>query len=231
MSSSSRSPLPHRHAFTLLELVLVLAILGLLGAIGWGTLRSRVPRYRLVEAGSLLAQSVQTLRMTAITSSRETRLVLVEPDPAAADPSVWGGAWWMQAGNRSVASTAWEYLPIDAADGLDDEQGEGIVDLGRGGNHRMPGVGLARWEALSGPGTGNADAIVFNPRGWVGNPATDFDDNGYISLKLVNKQALATGFEDAIYVRIARSGYVRMESTLGQKPSGAATTGGVSHES
>ncbi|MBN1336342.1 MAG: prepilin-type N-terminal cleavage/methylation domain-containing protein [Deltaproteobacteria bacterium] len=206
-----------RRALTLLELLLVLAILGTLAAIGWGSLRAQVPRYRLVEAGSLLAENVQTLRVSAITSSRETRLVLDEADPDPGDASSWGGSWWMQAGNRSAGSTAWEFLPIDADDGTDDDQGEGRVDIGRDGNHRMPGVGLARWAPLKGPGTENGDAIVFTPRGWVANPAADFDAQGYITLQLVNKRAEGD-LEDAVLVRIARSGYVRMESTLGADP-------------
>ncbi len=226
-----RSPLFDRRALTLLELLLVLGILATLAAIGWGTLRAHVPRYRLVEAGTLLAESVQALRMAAITSDRETRLVLAEPDPDPGDPAAFGGHWWMQAGNRPAGSTAWEYLPIDADDGADDDRGEGTVDLGRGGNHRMPGVGLARWDPLEGPGTGNAEAIVFTPRGWVGNPPGDFDAQGYISLRLVNKRALASGLDDAVYVRVARSGYVRMESTLSRSRDVTAARGGAAHES
>lgn len=211
------APQPGRgHGFTLIELILVVSILGVISALAWGTLHSQMPRYRLVRAANELAEDVSNLRMTAISSNIETRFVVERTDTDITDPDTWGGAWRLQAGNASANSMRWEDLPIDATkDGTDDETGEGSVDIGPGGNRECRGIGLDLQEDLSGPSVGNSGSVVFTPRGWVANPAEDFDGSGYITLRLVNKLALSKGLEEEIHVRIARSGYVRLESSLG----------------
>ncbi len=211
---------------------MVVAILGVMAALAWGSLRDNIPRYRLISASRELAEDVANLRMLAITSNREARLVLEEFDPDGSDPDVYGGAWRLQAGDASTNSRRWEDLPIDAdVDGSDDQQGGGPVDLGPGGNRESPGVGLATMEALRGPGTGNGNAVVFTPRGWLSNPAGDFDANGYITLRLVNKSALSKGYADEVYVRIARSGYVRLESTASPESGTVGTSESSTHGS
>ena len=74
---------------------------------------------------------------------------------------------------------------------------------------------MAPWESLAGPGVNNADAIVFGPRGHVINPASDFGDDGTITLMLVNKRALLDGTEDTVSLKVSRSGLVRMVSSIG----------------
>ena len=100
-------------------------------------------------------------------------------------------------------------------DGSDDQVARGQVDLSGQGADGISGVSLKPWGQLSGPGSRNLDSIVFSPRGYVINPATDFDSDGYITLTLINKQATAYGLDDSVDIRIARSGMVRMESSLG----------------
>ena len=199
----------------MLELLLVVSILGIISALAWGSLRNLMPRYRLVGAANELAEDIASLRMTAISTNLETRIVVEELDADPSDPTSWGGAWRLQAGNRSSNSSRWEDLPVDAQeDGTDDQQGEGPVDIGPDGNRPARGVGLGLDSVLAAPGTGNDNSVVFTPRGWVSNPAEDFDGRGYITLRLVNKPAIARGLEDEVHVRIARSGYVRLESTM-----------------
>jgi hypothetical protein len=187
----------------------------------------------MIGVAKRLSKDIENLRMLAVASDVETRLVLEAPDPDQSNPASYGGSWRRQAGNLSALSTSWEDLPIDAqVDGNDDERGEGLVSLGADGNLPSSGVGLAEWDALTGPGNGNAESIVFSPRGWVTNPATDFDSQGYITLRIVNKVALGKGIADEVHVRVARSGFIRLESTLGPEPNenplgtGGSTTNG-----
>jgi len=210
-------------AFTLVELVLVIAIIGIVSAVAWGSLRDQMPRYRLVKAANELAEDIAHLRMQAINANVETRFLVEQLDLDASDPGSWGGAWRLQAGNASSNSDAWEDLPIDAQfDGTDDQTGEGPVDIGPGGNRESKGVGLSLDTTLGGPSYGNGNAVVFTPRGWVANPAEDFDSNGYITFRLVNKQALIKGLDEVVHVRVARSGYVRLETTSGTDPQGGS---------
>jgi len=202
--------------FTLVELLLVLSIIGIISAVAWGSLRDQMPRYRLVRAASELAEDVAHLRMLAITSNLETRFLVEQLDDDLTDPGSWAGAWRLQAGNASANSDSWEDLPIDAVkDGVDDQTGEGPVDIGPGGNRESRGVGLDLEQTLGGPSYGNGNSVVFTPRGWVANPAEDFDSNGYITFRLVNKRALYKGLDEVVHVRIARSGYVRLETMAG----------------
>lgn len=221
-----RTPKTRRKGHTLLELAIVVAILGIIAAMGVGLVSDLIPRYRLVQTARRLEADIQTLRNAAITLGRETRLVLVTGDSAWEDPSTPGaGAWALQVGNRGVGSTTWEYYPPDAEeDGTDDDTTGGRVDIGEGGAQQALGVALAPWDTLSGPGTGNADALVFSPRGWLQNPSTDFGHGGWLTLTLVNKHALAQGVDDHIELRVARSGYLQVVSSLGHEREGSAGT-------
>lgn len=200
----------------MLELGFVLFMISFFSAIGWGTIRDDLPRFRMIGVSKDFASDLDMLRISAISNNHEMRLLLVDADPEGENPESSGGIWKLQAGNSSNQSSSWEDFPIDAnEDGSDDQTGLGTVDIGETGNRRSRGVGLADWGSLSGPGSGNTDAIVFTPRGWVSNPASDFDSQGYITLRFINKTALGHGITDEVHVRIARSGYVRLESTLG----------------
>jgi prepilin-type N-terminal cleavage/methylation domain-containing protein len=212
-----------RRGFTVLELVIVLTLLSVISALAWGSIRSQLPRYRLVRAANELAEDVANLRMTAISNNLETRFLVERTDRQLNDLATWGGAWRLQAGNASSNSSRWEDLPIDATrDGSDDQRGEGAIDMGPGGNRSIRGVAFDVVGRLTGPAHSNSNAVVFTPRGWVANPAEDFDSSGYITFRLVNKYALDRGLEEEIHVRIARSGYVRLESSLGGDVRGEA---------
>ncbi len=215
---------PHRAGFTLIELAVVLAILVVVAAVGWGTMRSHLPRFRLVRAGKALKGDLMYLRNYAISSSRETRLRFVSTGgDCAGDFDAWGGAWALEVGNRSSASTAWEFLPQDAVeDGTDDDQSEGTVDLGSGPTASR-NVCLVGWSEIGGPGSGNADAVVFSPRGRLTNPGSDFSEgSGWIVVDLVNQSAARQGLDDSLQVMVNRVGNVNLVSSLSD-PSATAT--------
>ena len=220
-----------RSGFTLLEIATALVIISILTAIGFSTLKSFIPRYRLIQASKELQEDLMSLRMSAIDQNSETRLLLTGADDdwsTAGAPSM--GSWELQGGNRPLLSNRWDTYPLDLeGDGTDDAQGEGLVDIARGGIRSRRGVSLVPWGTLSGPGSGNDDSVVFSPRGWVTNPADDFDEDGYITLTLVNKIGLAEGVDDHVQVRISRAGMVRLQSSLGHDlGGGAAGTGSAS---
>lgn len=206
-----------REAFTLIELVIVLSLIMVISALGVGSVYELLPRFRMVKVARGLQSDISALRNTAITSNREVRLLLVDADAnwnTPDDASV--GEWWMQVGNRQVGSGRWDTLPLDSqTDGTDDVASVGVVRITVGGEDAANGVSLKPWDAIVGPGSSNTDAIVFSPRGWVTNPPSDFGSDGYITLTLVNKMAFKHGYEDSITLRVAQSGMVLVDSTLG----------------
>lgn len=170
----------------------------------------------------MLYNDIVTLRTLAVDSNRETRLLLVEGDVALDPGDAQHGAWRLQIGDKSSGSTEWDTLPADV-DGVFDES-EGIRSLEPDGEQESVGVSLAAWSGL------DDDAIVFTPRGWVGNPADNFD-GGYITLSIVNKRALADGVDERATIKLARSGFCRLE--LGDRsalPSGQVGVVGAGGE-
>lgn len=213
-------------------MVVALAIFTVLLAVGWASSQQQLPRFRAVQAAKELQGDLVTLRNTAISTGRETRLVLTEAGgDCGADPDAWGGSWTMEVGDRSRRSESWELMPLDADDGTDDDQSQGSADLGPDGNRQARGVCLDEWQALEGPGSGNDDAIVFSPRGWVANPGTDFDASGFIELELVNQDATRRGVDDRLIVRLSRSGVVRLISSHDPDDTSKAGTAASSSES
>lgn len=208
-----------RQGFTLLELMVAIALLGFIAAIGWSSMSDQLPRFRMIRAARLLKSDMTNLRNLAVQSNRETRIRFTEPGGGdCADPDSEGGSWEMAIGDRSSGSQSWDLLPDDAfEDGTDDQQGEAVTSLFETGNHRAAGVCLKDWDSLTGPGTGNADAVVFSPRGWVTNPGEDFSSSGYIEFTLANQEANRKGIADEASVVVFRSGMIRMVSSLGQE--------------
>ncbi|MDP2306848.1 MAG: GspH/FimT family pseudopilin [Pseudomonadota bacterium] len=195
-----------RSGHTLVELAVAIAIVGILAGMGWSAIQPEVDRFRMLKAARMLHSDLQSLRAMAIATNRETRIVFTVADDALDPADVQVGEWLLQAGDRSNASVEWDTLPID--DGTSGSEGE--RSLSPGGADETPHVSLARWPTLVGPGTDNADAIVFSPRGWVANPAKDFAD-GYVALRIVNKRALGRGAVEEVTLRVSRGGLTRLE--------------------
>lgn len=191
-----------------------MAVILILGALGYGSMRDQLPRFRTVKAAKQLRDDLLDLRELAVNTNRETRLVLVSSPGGCTDGVSWGGAWTKQIGNSSRGSDRWDTLPEDALeDGTDDDDSEGRIDIGADGNREAADACLRRWEPLVGPGgVGSDDSIVFSPRGWVRNPARDFGTTGYISLTMVNADSVRRGSADEVSVLVSRAGMVRLSS-------------------
>lgn len=213
-----------RAGFTLVELLFVVVLIGVIVAVGMGSVKDLMPRFRMVKVGQDLRQDLMQLQVTAVETGRETRLLLVESDSAWETPGVGNaGSWKLQVGDKFQGSTQWDTLPIDALeDGTDDATALGTVDIAAGANEEARDVSLVPWTGITN------DAIVFSPRGTVVNRNGDFGTDGYIELSLINKAALEDDVEDAVTLNIARSGYVTLTSKLGARDAGRVGTGATS---
>lgn len=197
-----------RRGFTLIELMIVVAIIVALAALGLGSLQELVPRFRARRAAYDLAEAIGQARDLAILHGRETRVTLVDYDPAWEDPdSANRGSWTVAVGNRTMNSTAWDLLPFDSlSDGVDDDASEGTYDLSISGQQYLKGVSLVEPDITD---------ITFTPRGWLGNDPTDILTGGFVELKMANKVAIGRGVDDYWVVRIYRGGMVRVEPSQG----------------
>lgn len=189
-----------RKAFTLIELLIVVAIIGIVSAVGYTQASVLIPRYRCYQAAREFASTIQMIRQRAATDGVEHRIFLSLYDPDYLDETTGNqGIYYVQSGNDSMGSSAWNTL-----------QGEGTIDL----SETSPKVSLVPWSALSGPTystASNENCIVISPRGWLVNPNSDFDSNGYIVVEFINKQALQRDVVETYQVKIARSGMVRLD--------------------
>ncbi|MDP6931990.1 MAG: prepilin-type N-terminal cleavage/methylation domain-containing protein [Myxococcota bacterium] len=202
--------------FTMIELVITVSIFCILATIGWSSTRQYLPRYRMIQVAKSIQSDLARLQGLSVQANRETRLLLTAAG-SCSDSDGYGGTWELQVGDRSRGSRSWELLPADAFDdGSDDDQSEGRVDIGDDGEDKARGVCLEEWGTIAGPGTGNQDAIVYSPRGWLRNPASDFGTSGYLAVTLVNQVAANAGVEDEVEVLVARSGMTRLQTSLGE---------------
>lgn len=208
-----------RRGYTLVELAITLGIITILAAAGYGSIRGHLPRFRLVGVGKTLRGDLMTARNLALSTNRQVRVRLTGSGGDCSDFAVYGGSWQLEIGDKSLRSSKWDVLPSDLVEtGADTDQSEGIRDIGPDGVKDAPHICLRTWDPLTGPGTGNDDAVVFSPRGWVENPADDFDSRGYIVLTFVNQEAALDGVTDEVTVTVSRAGVVHLTTDASALP-------------
>ncbi len=207
-----------KSGFTLIELAIVIALILIMASFAIWSTSELLPRWRARQAAMSLAAHVQECRAQAVQANRECMVWFIECDgDVDASCSGDGGTWYVAVGDKNLNSTSWDYLPFDSeADGTDDDQSQGLIDIGDKNNaYYARNVGMSYWGAsIGGPGSGNQDRIVFDARGFVRNPASDFDTQGYISVDFYNKAAYDRGNTEYYTLRVTRSGMVRMDSNL-----------------
>lgn len=196
----------HRAGVTLLEIAIVVGIVGILAAVGAMLMRDTIPGWRTRRAASEFGSAVEIARARAIAEGFEYRVRVTAADGSLNSATDSVGTWLIERGNKAVDSDSWDILPVDAQDGSDDDTTEGTVDISVGGQDELREVSIEPPDGMSGDGFD----ITFTPRGWVANPATDFDASGYVSVTFVNKRAHLDGNTDERTVQVARSGMVRI---------------------
>jgi prepilin-type N-terminal cleavage/methylation domain-containing protein len=204
-----------RSGFTLIELMIVVALIMILTAIGIGMSTDLIPRFRTRQAAKTFASKVNQCRALAIRSGKECSVWLLAADSSLTNLDANDGEYWVGLGDKNRDSSTWDYLPVDTeTGGSDSDQSDGIIDIGdKDGQFYQRRVGIAQWSTLGGPGTGNTDRIVFGPRGFVTNPASDFGALGTIDVVFVNKVARANDFTEDWTVKISRTGMTRIDTT------------------
>ncbi|MDP2317671.1 MAG: GspH/FimT family pseudopilin [Pseudomonadota bacterium] len=205
-----------RGGVTLVEIAIVIAIIGILAAVAGTLLNDTLPSWRTRRASRELSAALNQCRQLAIAQGVEYRVRMADSDPDLNGSSESVGSYFIERGNAATGSTAWDILPWDM-DGSGTETGEGTVVLTEGGEDAQRGVSIAPWNPISGV---DGDDIVFSPRGWLVNPVSDFNADGYVEITFVNKRARANGQTDDWTVMVSRGGLVRLESNR-QTPVGA----------
>ena len=207
-----------RRGVTLVEIAIVVAIIGVLAALGAGMVNKLIPSWRTRRAALDFSAAANQARAMAIADNVQYRLYVsgADSDPGSGELNY--GEYWVQRGDAASNTSAWDTLPVEMS-GTDSLQGEGYVNIQKDAEDSLPGVSLKEFAT---PLTGVdawTNSIVFNPRGQLDNPSDDFgcDINadggadGYICVSFVNKKSAAEGVTDEWHVLISRAGMVRLQ--------------------
>ena len=207
-----------RRGVTLVEIAIVVALIGILAAIGAGMMNELMPSWRTRQAAREFAAQASQARAMAITDNSQYRIYIEETDPTPEVGSTNVGVYWVQKGDAAAHTTAWQTLPVELT-GADDLTGEGYVNIQDGAEDSLPWVSMAELPATLAGEDAWTNSIIFNPRGMLDNPASDFtcdingdtSADGYICVTFVNKKAALSGKTDEWMVLISRAGSVRLQ--------------------
>lgn len=142
---------------TLIEVMIVVAIIGILAVLAAPNLLAWKYNYALSAAANEFATACSLARALAIGEQREYRIRFEAVDGAAGDgdTETHAGRWVIEGWNDTLATPAWDVLPLDDANASVDETG--VWDL-REGDHRQYGISIADTGLTT---------ITFSPRGFI----------------------------------------------------------------
>ena len=101
-----------QRGFSLIELMIVVAIFSVLAVVGFGLTRETLPRYRAYSAAEQFAGNVAKCRMVAIRSGYECRILMSDYDDDPTDLNGDNtGEYYLQLGNKNVQADDFETLP------------------------------------------------------------------------------------------------------------------------
>ena len=206
--------------FTLIELAIVVVIIGILSSLSIWQAQDMLPRLRTKGAAQMFSKWLDRCRMLAIRTNKECKVTMLSYDSAPTSlVSANAGSYSVSLGNASKNSTTWDLIPEDTYDnGADDYQGEGIIDLAPGSQNYLRFVSIDNWGTnLGGPYNTTQDSLVFSPRGYLINPPTDFNAQGFIEIVFVNKYARSEGRNEDFVVMISRAGMIRLDNFVGRR--------------
>jgi prepilin-type N-terminal cleavage/methylation domain-containing protein len=200
---------------TLIELMIVVSIMIILSGLAGWTAHRLFPKYRSKAAAVEFAKYTDLCRMHSIRTNRECRITILASESTASATAANIGQYSISLGDKSINSTAWDILPEDTfIDSSDDLQHQGIIDLSDG-EHKQHDVSLVYSSGdIGGPRTGLSDSIIFSPKGYIINPSTDFNSEGYIEIAFASNVALAEGIDDVYVVMITKFGMTRLDNSL-----------------
>lgn len=203
--------IPRRRGFSLLEMAIVVAIIGVLAALGFTLINDQLPSWRTRRVALELMANLKDARNRAIGDGVIYRVAFWEYDASPADMTANYGKYTLEKGSTTSCSadTSWDVLPVDMTSDTDDSS-TGTINIAWGEPNGMAKVSIEGWSDMSGC---LGSDIVFSPRGFVDNPASDFEaGGGYLEVSVVNKAAAANGFVDRWTVKVSRAGEVKMEN-------------------
>ena len=219
----SRIPRNSMHGVTLVELIIVVALVGILAAIATPAFRDMTGRYRLSSAAKTVVSGLKMARMIAVSKNARTRMVFTEVDPSGNNLSVYRGVYReVRLNTAAVGGAVWEIadgktnvatLPDDKCTVANKKIGELCWDL----KVSYPWISLTRVDPVGGTGglgIGNS-TVDFGPDGFVTNPASDFrygTKKQDIMIVLTNKHS--SGKLEHRLVLVDRAGGVRIEGAV-----------------